>query len=161
MSTVWSFSWYENSLLLSNANSIFFTLSAVRKILQNILQKPRLVDNCKQLMFLWAEFAHNLWRKNKAVDNLRYISWQIIPPSPDTPSGPRSPAISPDKPSAPKSPAISPDTPRAPRSSTISGYSGSDINADDHDTLETNLEVHYFYHKPNSIIYYAIMTVPC
>ena len=95
------------------------------------------------------------------MDNLRYISWQIIHPSPDTPSGPRSPAISPDTPSAPKSPAISPDTPRAPRSSTISGYSGSEINADDHDTLETNLEVHYFYHKPNSIIYYAIMTVPC
>ena len=54
------------------------------------------------------------------------------------------------------------DTPSAPSSPTISDYNGSGRNADDHNTLETNLgEVHYFYHKPNSIIYYAIMILPC
>ena len=53
------------------------------------------------------------------------------------------------------------DTPGAPSSPTISNYNGSGRNADDHNTLETNLEVHCFYHKLNSIIYYAIMILPC
>ena len=48
-------------------------------------------------------------------------------------------------------------TPSAPSSPTISDYNGSERNADDHNTLETNLEVHYFYHKPNLIIYYSAM----
>ena len=49
------------------------------------------------------------------------------------------------------------DTPSAPSSPTISDYNGSGRNADDHNTLE----VHYFYDKLNSIIYYAIMILPC
>ena len=49
------------------------------------------------------------------------------------------------------------DTPSAPSSPTISDYNGSGRNVDDHNTLEA----HYFYHKPNSIIYYAIMILSC
>ena len=71
--------------------------------------------NCYFQREVQVEFALNLWRENKAVDNLRHISWQIISPSSDTPSAPRPP--------------------------TISGYNGSERNADDHDTLVTNLEV--------------------
>ena len=47
--------------------------------------------------------------------------------------------------------SLSPETCNKSSLPAISDYDGLEQNTDDHNTLETNLNVHYFYQKPNSM----------